>query len=123
METVYNTAYDEKFVEMKEAVQNGSDPDLAIMGICSKQTELLKGAVEPVEIKAVYATLTDKEKARVKALEKNLWWSVGEGACLLWGIQQKDGTRRDDTKGNSFFSRVSMRKGPGDVARGTFKKD
>lgn len=123
METVYNTAYEEKFVEMKQAVENGASADMAIMGICSKQTELLKGAADPDEIKAAFATLTDEEKARVKELEKNLWWCVSEGACLLWGIQQKGGPRRDDTKTNSFFSRVSMRKGPGDVARGVFKKD
>jgi hypothetical protein len=123
--SIYELAYAEEYKEVKEAVKDSRDANMAIMGFCSKQTELLNGA-DITRSKEEYKKLDEATQKRVKMLEKHIWWCVGEGACLIFGFQHPARDRpKDDTKRSAFFDRARMLKkgAPGEVVRGTFKKD
>jgi hypothetical protein len=65
-----------------------------------------------------------KDSKEAKAAMEILHWAMGLGGCLLF-FQRSTFRDLDPSSGekpNSFFTRVSMRKGPGDIAKGTFKK-
>ena len=122
--TIYDAAFSEQYDVLKNICKTDGDFTMAIMGICSRQEELLQNARTPKEMKKVYKTLSQEEKKRVKALEKMWQWCADNGACMLFGIQQDPKPYQQNTrnKGDSFFNRVSMRRGPGDIAKGSFAK-
>ncbi len=47
--------------------------------------------------------------------------AIEYGACMLFGFTQPKSNTHTSDKVNSFFTRVSMLKGPGDVVKGSFK--
>ena len=121
---IYDLAYNEEYKAVERAVvEEKGNVDMAVMGFSSKQTELLNG-VSITHVKEVFKTLDDETKARVKKLEKHIWWCVCEGASLIWGFQQPSRNQVDSTKRSAFFDRARMLKSgaPGEVVRGTFKK-
>lgn len=54
--------------------------------------------------------------------QKEIWqWALDNGACLLWGFQQEP--HRSRLSAMKYNKNISMLKGPGEVARGVFKKE
>ena len=48
-------------------------------------------------------------------------WAFENGACLLWGFQQEQ--HRPKVQVMKYNKNISMLRGPGEVARGTFKQE
>lgn len=117
---VWDMAYQGDLEGLKSLSLTQDDADMAIMGASSASFELLKGAQFPEEIKTILPTLDEKTRKQAKVLSDIVWYGVSQGGCLLWSIQQTE-AKGGETKQNSFFSRVSMRKGPGDIQKGSFK--
>lgn len=117
---IYTVARSGDISATKALVESGQDPTLALVGISDYQTELLNGAIHPEDIRKVYKTLSSEQRQQVKDLEAMTWWCNANGSCIVFGMPH---THKSVEKGASFFSRVSMRKGPGDIAKGSFKKD
>lgn len=46
------------------------------------------------------------------------YWALLNGACMLWGIKQEP--QRNKVSVMKYNKSISMLKGPGEVARGTF---
>ena len=54
--------------------------------------------------------------------QKEIWqWALENGACLLWGFQQEAHQSRVFVM--KYNKNISMLRGPGEVSRGTFKKE
>ena len=90
-----NAARDGNLDLVKELHKKGGDINCAIMG--------------PPE-----ANRTDGHK-------RVLGYAFDHGACLLFSFTQPERGYTLEKSGNSFFSRVSMLRGPGDVSKGSFK--
>jgi len=74
-------------------LEKGASPNMCLMGSTSKNGELTKERKTIANLALTY------------------------GADLLFGFYQDD--HRTERKGDSFFTRVKMLKGPGEVKRGT----
>lgn len=118
---IWDMAYCGDFTNLKSVCKSVNDFNMAIMGSSSASFDILKGCQTYEEIKKIVPTLDDISKKRAKILDQIVRYYVSEGGSLLWSIQAKR-TNEYDTKLNSFFIRVSMRKGPGDISKGSFKK-
>lgn len=71
--------------------------------------------------KEAFQQLATDDKKHVQELESLWWWFIAQGASMLFGISNLPTSfYSGQDKGASFFSRVSMRKGPGDVVKGSF---
>jgi hypothetical protein len=100
---LYNAAAAADFNECKRLYQEGANINMAIMGSVDG----------PIDQSA-------KEK---NALQKEIWqWSIENGACMIFGFRTNPNATKKpaEEKPDSFFTRVSMRRGPGDVLKGTF---
>jgi hypothetical protein len=132
--SLYDIAYDGDLKRVEEMLNKGGDPDLSVMGASARQDELrIEHGEEKLEIeygddakglkKAMGAALRSNPEHfdLYKRLQSIVNLSLERGACFLFSFQQKGPSREASTKKNSFFSRVKMTKGPGDIAKGSFK--
>lgn len=90
-----NAARDGNFELVKELHKKGGDINCAIMG--------------------------PPEAGRTNEHKKILAYAFDNKACILFSFKQPESNIQYDRSSNSFFSRVSMLRGPGDVAKGSFK--
>lgn len=98
---IYRAAQAGNFPLVKELHKKGGDINSVLMGATDgKRMPDGKRSKECVEIMS---------------------WALDNKACYLFGFTQPEKTYTLDKSNNSFFSRVSMLKGPGDVAKGSFK--
>lgn len=67
------------------------------------------------------AIMGASEGDRTPEKREILNWAFDNGACLLFSFYQPKNNVEYERTHNHFFSRVSMLKGPGDVAKGSFK--
>lgn len=64
------------------------------------------------------AIMGGSDGERTPSKKQIMEYAFDNGACMLFGFTQpKTDTRELERGTNSFFSRVSMLKGPGDVSR------
>lgn len=90
----------------------------AMIQMHDEQLTLLGGVVSTASFNA----LEPDAQARVRILETRIWELVAQGTSPLWACQHSAPLSNPGAKPNAFFTRVSMRNGPGDVARGSFAK-
>lgn len=91
-----------------------------MMNICDQQVSLLGQGTTIDNMGERFQQATEEVKTKIRDLEKEYWKIVGLGVCPLWGIQQSPHSIK---KVSGYAKKVSMVKGPGDVKKGTFKKD
>ncbi len=72
--------------------QSGANINMAIMGVCECQDVAARKFIGD--------------------------WALDKGACLLFAIQQK---HEGLVEGMKYNKNLSMLRGPGDIAKGTFK--
>ena len=100
---LYNAAAESSFDEVKKLHAAGGNINMVIMG-CFDGPCNPDGSKGPCS-KEIYQ------------------YSLENGACILFGCRDPVDQQHKDTqtKPNSFFTRISMLKGPGEVAKGTFR--
>lgn len=92
-------AYNGDLAECKRLADLGTDVVMALMGATPRDKK-----DETQELRNRRREICD--------------WALNRGAPLLFGINQTGSRIIYD--GDNFFSRVSMRRGPGDIAKGSF---
>jgi len=131
--SVYDLAYAGDEMAVIKRLARGDDPNMVAMGSSTRQDELRaqcgeaklqdEHAGDPKAFKlALRAELQRDPEMFVlyKRLQRIVDCSLNAGASFLWTIQQSQVSRDSHEKPDSFFTRVSMRKGPGDVKKGSF---
>lgn len=71
-----------------------------------------------------YEKLSPEERPiQGKRFNEILWWAMARGGCLLFYTKSDSDVISAGSahKADSFFTRVQMLKGPGEVQKGTFK--
>lgn len=91
---LYCAAFSGDFDECVRLWKSGANINMAIMG-----------ASDPEEQSGAHKTIQK--------------WSFENGAHLIFGMKHQQPTIAPG-KSDSFFSRISMLRGPGDVAKGSF---
>jgi hypothetical protein len=85
-----------------------------------------KKEVHMLNMAIVGAGNTFERKQEQEKCKLILQWATGLGGCMLFFTKKEEEKEKlvtSSEKPDSFFTRVSMRKGPGEVRKGTFKKD
>ena len=98
------------------------DPNLRIIDAHNRMIALVDDRLSRPDQKEAYGQLTKTQQAEYKKAHADWNTALLDGACMIFGIshERKAAGR---AKGDAFFSRVSMRKGPGDIQKGSFKKE
>lgn len=128
---IFALAYQGKFDELKQ--MTSYDPNLVAMGASKRQDEIKEKHGESKwkeefgdDRKQVDKALKDsimrdpEDLSLYKKLDGLIQWSLQQGACLLFTFVQPDPSSTPYGKGSSFFTRVKMLSGPGDVKKGSF---
>lgn len=128
----FQAGYDGNLDLVKSAVKGGADVNLGSMAASKRQDEIREKHGEsklenehPNDPKLIKKLLGESIKsdptdfAVYKDVTQVVEWSLQNGACLLFTFVQK-ATNQASGQSNSFFSRVSMLRGPGDVPKGSF---
>jgi hypothetical protein len=101
---IYNCGVMGDLSGVKRLYEQGGSIDMALMGATQ--------------------SITKEENSLNKERKKIASWAIENGATLLFGIQQEEGKwTTEGVKQPHFFSRLTMKGGPGEVKRGTFKEE
>lgn len=128
----FQAGYEGKLDMVKAFVKDGADINLGSMGASKRQDEIrekhgeskleMEHLNDPKLIKKLLAESIKSDPtdfAVYKDATQVVEWSLQNGACLLFTFVQKE-SKQTSAQTNSFFSRVSMLRGPGDVPKGSF---
>ena len=105
---LYNAARKGEGDKVKELLESGGDPNLLLIGAVDGKYD--SGKVLNIFMKNEESDIFDK-MAHTALLK---------GACACFSFNHSGGVTYSE-KGNSFFTKVSMLKGPGDAQSGNFK--
>ena len=109
---VYNAAKKGNFDEVKRLVDLKADINMVIMGAEDGKQEIMDTTDE--KQKEIMRASIEKQK-EIKE------WAFKNGACFLFGFQSQ--SHQAIASVMKYNKNISMLKGPGDVPRGTFKKE
>lgn len=100
------------------------DPNLRIIDAHNRWLAIMGDQVlSQKDQKTKYDQLDAKQKADLKQADRDWWQAIEDGACMIFGISHNLSAESERSgKADSFFTRVSMRKGPGDITKGSFKQ-